>query len=205
MADTLDILTLAEAQSCLRQGSSTANDTTIALLVTAVSRRIDRAIGPVVTRTLTAETYDGVGTFIQLLSWPVSSVTTVVEDGTTLTTDDWYIDKEKGLLYRQNNGLDWSWAHTVSNHRDTVAVTYVAGRYADTASVDAYYKEGARLMLRHLWRSEEWNVNGLGVQDFDVPMVAFPSFSVPKAVIDWFGPLWRESSRDTAKARGGFV
>lgn len=205
MADTLDVLSLAEGYACLRQGSSTANATTIEFLVTAVSRRLDRGVGPIVTRTLTSETYDGVGTFIQLQSWPVSSVTTVVEDGTTLTTDDWYIDKEKGLLYRQSNGLDWTWSHSTSNRRDTVAVTYVAGRYANTAAVDHLYKEGARLMLRHLWRSEEWNVNGMGVQDFDVPQVAFPSFAVPKAVIDWFGPLWRESSRDTAKARGGFV
>lgn len=201
MADTLDVLTLAEGYACLRQGSSTANATTITYLITAVSRRLDRGVGPIVRRTLTAETYDGEGTFIQLASWPVSSVTTVTEDGTTLTSDDYYIDSEKGLLYRIQGDYDYRW----ELGRDNVEVTYIAGRYASTATVDEDYKQGARLMLRHLWRSEEWNVNGLGVQDFDVPQVAFPSFSVPKAVIDWFGPLWRESSRDTAKARGGFV
>ena len=201
MADTLDVLTLAEGYACLRQGSSTANATTIAALITAVSRRLDRGVGPIVRRTLTAETYDGEGTFIQLAHWPVTSVTSVVEDGTTLTSDDYYIDTEKGLLYRIQGEFDWRW----EIGRDNVEVTYIAGRYASTATVDEDYKQGARLMLKHLWRAEEWNVNGLGVQDFDVPQVAFPSFSVPKAVIDWFGPLWRESSRDTAKARGGFV
>lgn len=201
MADTLDVLTLAEGYACLRQGSSTANATTITYLITAVSRRLDRGVGPIVRRTLTAETYDGEGSFIQLKSWPVTSVTTVTEDAVTLTSDDYYIDTEKGLLYRIQGDYDYVW----KCGRDNIEATYIAGRYASTATVDEDYKQGARLMLRHLWRSEEWNVNGLGVQDFDVPQVAFPSFSVPKAVIDWFGPLWRESSRDTAKARGGFV
>ena len=76
---------------------------------------------------------------------------------------------------------------------------------ASTATVDAWYKHGARLLLRHQWRSEQWNTQGIGATDYEVPQVAFPSFSIPKAVIDWYGPLWRLASRDPSRPTGGFV
>lgn len=201
MAATEDILTLAEGQAALRQGTSTANDTTIALLITASSIAIDRGIGPVVRRTVTADTFDGEGVFIQLRSWPVTTVTTVVEDGTTLTSDQYLIDYEKGQLYRRNGDYDYPW----EIGRDNIEVTYTAGRFASTATVDAWYKHGCRLLLRHQWRSEQWNTQGIGATDYEVPQVAFPSFSIPKAVIDWYGPLWRLASRDPSKPTGGFV
>jgi hypothetical protein len=201
VAQTEDILTLAEGRSALRQGASTANDTDITLLITACSISIDRGIGPVVRRTITADTFDGEGTFLQLRSWPVVSVTTVVEDGTTLTSDQYLVDYEKGQLYRRDGDYDYPW----EIGRDNVEVTYVAGRFASTSTVDAWYKQGCRLLLRHQWRSEQWNTSGIGVTDYEVPQVAYPSFSIPKAVIDWYGPLWRLASRDPSKPTGGFV
>lgn len=195
MAEDADILTLAEARSALRQGSSTADDTTIELLITAASIRIDQGVGPVVRRTITAETLDGEGTMLQLAHWPVVSVTSVVEDGTTLTSDQYRMDYEKGQLHRRLNDWDYPWEIGLDN----IEVTYIAGRFASTATVDAFYKEGCRLLLRHLWRSEQWNVAGLGPQDFDVPQIAYPTYSVPKAVIDWFGGAWRD------RGRGGFA
>ena len=201
MAQTEDILTLAEGRSALRQGASTANDTEITLLITACSIAIDRGIGPVVRRTITADTFDGEGTFLQLRSWPVVSVTTVVEDNVTLTSDQYLVDYEKGQLFRRSGDYDYPW----EIGRDNITVTYVAGRFASTATVDAWYKQGARLLLRHQWRSEQWNTSGITAQDFEVPQVAYPSFSIPKAVIDWYGPLWRLASRDPSKPTGGFV
>lgn len=208
MADVLDILTLSEAKAALRQGTSTASDAEIALIVTAASAVIDRGIGPVVRRTITGETHDGQqwgggrrDRMVQLRSWPVVSVATVTEDGIALPAPAWHLDAEKGQLWRRTVDRDYPW----EDGRDNIAVTYIAGRFATTANVDALHKQGARLLARHLWRAEQWNVSGLGAADFDAPQVAFPSFAIPKAVIDWFGPSWRLSSRDPAKARGGFV
>lgn len=210
MAATLDVLTLAEARTALRQGAGTANDTVIANLVTAASLRLDQGVGPIVTRTIVGDTYDGLsaewapgrgGSIIQLRSWPVGTVTTVTEDGVTLADTGWYIDTETGQLFRILGRVDYPW----SAGRDNVAVTYTAGRFTDTASVDWFYKEGAVLLLRHLWGSEQWAPPSTAAAEFDAPQVRYPSFAVPRAVIDWFGPLWRQSSRDTAEPRGGFV
>lgn len=201
---TLDVITLAEAKVALSMGATTNYDTALTALITAISDRLDEAVGPIVQRTITAETYDGTDWYrmrrvpmIQLRSWPVVSVTTVVEDSTTLTTDQYHIDSEKGQLYRTvGDGVDYIWAHG----RDNVSVTYSAGRYAATASVTERYKQGAYLMLAHLWRSRQWSTSGItSGGDFNVPAVAFPAFSIPNAVVEWFGTQWRD------RKRGGFA
>lgn len=206
-----DVLTSAEAKAVLRQGASTANDTEITALITAVSERLDKAVGPIVTRTITADTYDGTvsgrgvysprgdwdtrGVVIQLRSWPVGAITTVTENGTTLASTEYYIDAEIGQLYRLASGHDYPW----SPGRDNIAVTYTAGRYADTASVAARYKQGAIMLLQHLWRTRTWSTTGVGTGDFQVPTVAFPAYGIPNAVAEWFGGEWREHKR------GGFA
>lgn len=198
MAEATDVLTLAEARAALNQGSAqTNNDTRIAALVSAISQRLDDSsdgVGPIVTRIEPEATYDGEGTAIQLNSWPVSSVTSVTEDAIALTSVQYHLDGEKGLLYRRDGDYDDNWCVG----RDNVAVVATVGRYASTATVTEFYKQGARLLLKHLWRAEQWNVDGIGAGDFDVPQVAFPSFSIPNAVKDWFGGEWRGK-------KGGFV
>lgn len=203
MADALDILTLAEGKAALRQGTVTANDTDIELLITAASTIIDRGVGPVVQRTITAEAHDGLDrvtgrrpSMVQLEWWPVTSITTVVEDGATLPADAYHADLDRGQVWRRLSDADYPW----EDGRGNLVFTYIAGRFANTAAVTPFFKGGARLLLRHLWRSEQWNTAGLGPQEFDVPQVAFPTYAVPKAVADWFGPQWR-----TSRGRGGFV
>ncbi len=189
MALATDILTLAEARTALNQGiTQTANDTVITYLVSALSQRLDDSedgVGPVIIRDIGQESYDGEGVAIQLDSWPVHSVSAVSEDGTTLTSTQYHIDTEKGLLYRQDGDYDEPWCVG----RDNVLVTYRAGRYASTVTVPERYKHGARLFLKHLWRAEQWSEASLG--DFDVPQVSFPGFAVPNAVREWFGGEWR--------------
>lgn len=193
MALTYDILTLAEGYLALRQGTVTANATAITALISASSQAIDKGIGPVVYRPV-SETQDGEGTFLQLYQWPVLSITSVVEDGTTLASTDYKADTEKGLLYRANGNYDYPWIVG----RDNVTVNYQAGRFGSTDQISEFYKEGARLLLRHLWRANQWNADGMGSADFPIPQVAFPSFAVPNAVIEWFQGEWRTK-------RGGFA
>jgi len=191
MAEATDILTLAEARAALNQGSTyTGDDTKIAAIVTALSQRLDdpeAGVGPVVTRAGITETHDGGVVFVKLRQFPVQAVTAVTEDGTAITSDGWHIDTETGHLFRQSGDYDDVW----ECGRDNVEVTYTAGRYASTALVDEYYKEGARLFLKHLWRAEQWSSENIGGSDFDVPQVAFPSFAMPMAVKDWFKKTYR--------------
>jgi hypothetical protein len=156
---TLDVLSSAEALAAV---NLTADSTgRLVILTSAVSQQLDELCGPVVQRTVTAETHDGGSTFIALDDRPVASVTTVTEyAGTTSTTltaesntsktgNDYFLDTG-GVIRRRSGGGD----SRFPTGRGNVAVTYVAGRAANTAAVDAKFKQAAAMMLRNLWVSE---------------------------------------------------
>jgi len=190
MASAIDVLTLDEGRAALRQGSSvTSDDGLIAAWITAVSIRLDASdgVGPIVSRIITDETHDGGGSYGQLDHRPALSISAVTEDTTALTAAQYHLDTEKSLLYRQDGEYDDYWCAG----RDNIKTTYTAGRYASTELVDEFFKRGATLLLKHLWRSEQWNAQGITTTDFDVPQVAYPAFGIPNAVVEWFGSSWR--------------
>lgn len=167
MADDLDILSLTEAKAALNiPATNTDYDTELAQVVTAASRFVDSVAGAVVERTITAEEHQGRSTSISLDHYPVVSITTVTEyqagaatvltAETLLTAGTYAIDLTSGTVYRRNS---WNPSHFASSG---VAVTYVAGRYADTASVDPVYKEAAAFTVKHLWE-KRGSGNGVGV------------------------------------------
>lgn len=194
MADTLDIITLAEGRAAVNlHASDTSQDTEVAAYITAVSRRLDQAVGPVVVRTITAETHDGTGAFVRLHHPPVSSVTSVTEylatTGTVLTAEavgvattanNYTLDARYGILTRRSGGTDTSWSYG----RSRVVVTYVAGRYTNTGSVDALFKSAASIMVAHLWRREQASE----------PMTAYQrshGTAIPKVVREMLADEWR--------------
>lgn len=167
MADTLDIITLNEGKGAINlPTSNTSYDTELALFITGISRRIDALIGPVVNRTITDEKHNGGGYCVGLRKHPVSSVTTVEEydragNLTTLTAEDEDTKPADGYLllnvsthradiYRRAAGSPVPFTLGELN----VLVTYVAGRAANTAAVDALYKLGAANILRRVWQRE---------------------------------------------------
>lgn len=193
MAATLDVITLAEAKRALNiPDATTTHDTEIASYVTTVSQRLDSLVGPIVQRTITSEAHNGGRSLIALRKPPVASITAVVERRGTVaytltaenfaapTSDDYTVDLDAGLLYRRSSGCASWWERGQRN----VLVTYVAGRFADTASVDERYKQAAAIFLTHLWRKEQ----GASGQTFGDappdPRFAIPSFGVPNAVRD---------------------
>ena len=96
----------------------------IELYINAASYMIDEYLGyDPETQTYTDQYYDGNGTkFLTLKARPITTLTTVLEDGDTVTiTDfvkrDWYIDGDDYVFVRGN-----------SNYK----ITYIAG-YASTA------------------------------------------------------------------------
>lgn len=193
MADTLDILTLTEGHTAVNiPVSNTDHDTELAQHITAVSRIIDSQVGPVVNRTITAEVHRGGGA-VRLNHTPVSSVTTVREAsaGTITThpavtfgqtTTGYTIDTQfPGVIYYAASGYASPWPYG-----SDVEVTYVAGRAANTAGVDARFKACAAAILRRLWKRESgtWGQSSdffVG-QDGQVDTVGF--FRVAKPIID---------------------
>lgn len=163
MADTLDLLTLDEAKALLSiPSSNTDSDDDVARVVTAVSRKLDELCGPVVNRTVTAETYDGSTPSVRVKRAPVFSFTTVTEyDGTaaqvltaesnvTKTATNYLYDNVTNRLWRRSNGADYCFPAG----RRNVVLTYTAGRYTSTATVDARFKQAAGIIVKHLWTTD---------------------------------------------------
>jgi hypothetical protein len=179
MADLLDVLTLREAQQSLDRARDDQS-TLLESLITSVSRKIDSFVGPVVQRTVTAEKHSGGCSFVLLHRRPALTITTVVENGTTLTSGDYDLEPDTGQLFRTTSadGHVSVWA----GGRRRVVVTYEAGRYATTNVVDDVFKDAARITLANLWRMHQDGT--IQVDEFDVPRNPFPSFGLPNAAKD---------------------
>lgn len=187
MADTLDLLTLTEGKAALNE-TTTDRDTEIAQYITAVSRRLDELCGAIVKRTVSDELHPGGSDFILLRQAPASassttSITSVYEytggTATTLTaetvssasSDNYSFNTELGQVRRRSS---WTGRSFLPQN---VVVTYAAGRYANTAAVDAKFKTAAAVMLQHLWRPGQ----GFGGSYSDAPL---SGFAVPHAVLE---------------------
>lgn len=197
MADTLDLITLAEGKAAVNIASTdTSQDTELAAYITAVSRRIDALCGSVVERLHAEEDHLSYGaTFLDVRNTPIYTVEGVVEydtDGahthlaeetpTTKPNAAWLIDpstKVRFRILRRSQGLPYNFPFG-----GLVRVEYRSGRYANTAGVDAVFKQGAAIMLAHLWRREQ----GVGSSTFGVPLEGTvggtPTFAVPRAVVE---------------------
>lgn len=184
MSDTLDVVSLDEAEHEL--GIDPDASLLLSAYITSVSRMLDKACGPVVKRTITAETHDGGRSSIILDLFPVASVTSVTEyQGTTavaLTEEEaatapgsGFILGSAGVLYRRSGKADARFMAGRSN----VAVTYVAGRYDDTLSVDDRFKRAALVTLRNLWSKEQ----GMGTVTFgpDGQPIVGATYAMPNA------------------------
>lgn len=194
MADTLDVLTLEEAKEALNMTVDT-HGPELARFVTAVSRKLDDLVGPVVNRTVSNELHDGGRPVIFPKQTPVSSVTTLVEyvstTGTTLSAESNASKPASGFLLvsdghdcrivRRSGGATRLFASGASN----VDLTYVAGRAADTDSVDDKFKVAAGIMLQHLWRPSAgaWAQATDAFYETEAP-ARTPGFGVPRAVLE---------------------
>ena len=165
---TLDVITLAEAKTAISMSANNDDhDTKLGQHITAVSGIMDSLCGPIVQRTITAELHDDPGDAVTLRYSPVTSIGTVREavpgEITTLTAgtfgavaDGYRAEQDwrggtlySGVLYRLWGGYVGAWVCGAQ-----VEVTYTAGRFADTASVDARFKDCAGAIMRRLWKRE---------------------------------------------------
>lgn len=211
MADPRDILTTAEAKRVLRIAvTDTTQDNELEVYITAASRMMDRHFGNTVALSVTDELHDGTNrsgrgwrSKIILNKRPVISISTVVEhragSPATLTAEtstqqpaDAYLAERyepdrsllSGIVRRRASGEDANWEPGRSN----LAFTYTAGRYADTASVDARFKRVCGMVLANLWREREPGVLDQG--EFVVPHQSFPGFAVPNAARAMLAEEW---------------
>lgn len=177
-----DLLTLAEAQSALNDTEVDAGDNAeIEAYIAAVSRFLDWMYGPIIERTVTGEIHDGDMCAIWLRESPVSSVTSVTVNGTTLTAGvDYYAEPSahrSGLLSGQvtslEGGLRGGMFEYGTDSVGAVSVTYTAGRFADRDAVDGRFRQAAVLTLQHAFRAEQRTVFQ-DSQGFATPTSGYP-------------------------------
>lgn len=151
--DTLDLLTYDEGKQAVSQPTSRAgNDDTNAVLeqaITAVSRLLDDLCGPIVIREIT-ETVTPYLDVVLLKQYPVDAITSVTEyvsgtgtlltGGTISSAGDYVLDASIGKLSRLSSFTAYNWL-------GQAVVVYTAGRFTDTASVDAKFKRCATEIL----------------------------------------------------------
>lgn len=201
----LDVLTLDEAKEALNVGGTTRYDAKLPAWITAVSGLLDKRAGPVVRRAVTDEPHDGSPTgAIWVNLWPVTSWTTVTEYSSTTATvltletnvlkpDHAFVAERysqdptlySGRLRRRAAGVNWLFPSGYGN----VVISYVAGRYLNTATVDERFKAAAKLMLENLWNSQRPNVAEVG--EFEVPMGNWPRFAIPNAAKELLAGEWQ--------------
>lgn len=151
-----DLTTIALVKAMLGITGAT-EDTILARLVSAASSRIERAAGRTLTQaTYTAEAIDSIGDFaVKLSQYPIVSITSVAELGTTLTASDYTTDDGAGLLWRMSGSSPIPWAVG----RRAIAVTYVAGY----ANVPKDVEDAATQQAAYEWRKSKAGGDRLGV------------------------------------------
>lgn len=196
MADTYDLLSLSEAKQAIGTSiAATDLDTSVASYVTTVSRIIDANCGPMVQRTYSNELHSGGNRVIRLNNWPATTLTTVTEyQGTTAVTctaetpgvyptNGYLFDAPSGYVLRRASGADATWAKGRSN----IVVTYTAGRFASTSTVDPRVKQAAAALLRHLWAIQYGTGNiTFGEMDMPVPI----GYAIPNRVKEMLASYW---------------
>lgn len=194
---TDDLLTAAEARRFVGLGTlDTTRGTLLAHYTTAASRALAKACGTIIYGTVTGELQSGGRQHVYLDRHPVAQIVQVVEyDGVTAATltaetnaskpDYSYVaDLSSGKITRRSGGA----AHQFPVGMDNVYVTYVAGRFSSTSTVDDRFKTACGLVLKNMWRAQEF-ANGT-VDEFDVPQASFPRFTIPNSVKELLGDEW---------------
>lgn len=146
-----DLLTLAEARAGLRLATADiSRDADItATFIPAVTTVVEDLVGPVVTRSVTYTADGGRGSV--LLPSPVAAITSITDNGVTLTGSDYVVDKPKGIIYRGTMVASVPF----TPGRQSVVVTYDSGICANTAAVPAPIKLAARAILSALYQVEQ--------------------------------------------------
>ena len=200
-----DLLSLNEACHTLGLGTldaavTTPKGTVLAMAVSAVSDALADKCGTIIYGTVTGELHNGGGNIIYTTRSPLQSVVTLVEydnttaatltaeTNTTKTATNYLADLDNGRIIRRDSNLD----ATFPVGRQNIYVTYVAGRFASTATVGSRFKEAAALTLKNAWRAYEASVQQVG--EFDTPIESFPRFTIPNAVKELLANEWRVGS-----------
>lgn len=168
-----DILTLPDARKALRlPAADTSNDADLtATYIPAVTAAVEDMVGPQTTHNAQVWTADG-GTEAILLPTRATAITSVVEDGVTLTANaDYFYDAMSGAVVRGTTLGPFRFA----SGRQNVVITYNS-----VVTATANVVLAARIILANLWQSDQQGARpNFGSNEVEV--VTTPSgFAIPR-------------------------
>ena len=172
------ILSHADAKKHLNK-TSTGDDDEIRAMNEAVTAAVEWYVGPVVVRTVVEDHNVTVAQALALRQVPaleLTSVTAVLSGGTSYDVDDLDLNGASGIVRRKDGGLLYG----------PLRVTYPAGRRVVPAAITL----GARIILQHMWRTQQGPGRPqLGVGDFDVtePIPGL-GYAVPNRALQILSP-----------------
>lgn len=118
------IVSLAQLKAALSISSSdSTKDESLREYLAQATDLAERYCNRTLRRKAIVETHDGGRQAVCLYAPPVLSVTSVVEDGVTLSASDYVLNAPAGILYRGSKDSRLTW----DDGLQTVVVTYVAG------------------------------------------------------------------------------
>lgn len=178
-----DIINLADAKAQLNITDS-GSDTELAGYISAVTRPVEKYVGPVIHRTVT-EVFDGGRTTMTLSQIPVVSITSVTEGGAVLDASGYTVARESGVLTRVAGVSPVATLPGMQN----VSVVYVAGQAANTAAVASdlgHVRLAGLIILQHMWETQRPAGGGpfsQGQDDYDPRY----SYSIPRRALELLG------------------
>lgn len=164
-----DLCTLAEAKTHLNITTST-NDAELTAFITVASDLVEEQADRVWRDTTYTEKHTGGTSDVVLFHSPVKSITSVVDDGSTIAPSAYTLISETGLIHLNDN--------VFQGGRYEVVVTYVAG----ATTVPSLARQATLETLRHLWQTQRGTVarNPMNGDDIDTRS----TFSLPMRAIE---------------------
>jgi len=127
--------------------TSTASDDELRQFILEATDIAEPLVNQKLRRDSFSEKYTATEDSIMLIKQPVVSVTSLVENGVTLTENvDFYVNYRAGLVYRGDTTMRRFWRSGQNN----ITVNYVAGKTDPSPVEQLLIKE----IVRHLWRTQ---------------------------------------------------
>jgi len=120
----MTLCTQADIEHRLQWDITAEPDPVVTDLIAAAQGLIEAEAGRTLESAARVEMLDGDYPEIYLTHWPVTSIASVDEDGTTLAVDTDYIFNDDGRLVRVSDGRPKAWA---TRKLEAIEVTYTGG------------------------------------------------------------------------------
>jgi hypothetical protein len=184
-ASSYDLVDLATVKDELNI-TNTSSDTKLQRWITSNSKRFANVCGRVFPEENVSEVFrqnyagwcapGAGGSGLVLTRRPVTNVSSVTEDTSVLTTDDYEVDYSAGMLYRLAGGARSYWRGR------SITVVYSAGFYPIPEDV----QQAILTLMAHKWASQgrdpllrSFSIENVGAEAYWVPLAAGSAADLP--------------------------